>query len=65
MVLMEASAICKDVNVTQGPKNNNHFGCYNKRYEKKVKKIISFVPLGAHKEANGLMYKVYYYPNRV
>ena len=31
MVLMEASAICKDVNVAKGPKNNKHFGCYNKK----------------------------------
>ena len=31
----------------------------------KLQKFIGFAPLGAHEEAEELMYKIYYSPNRM
>ena len=45
-----------DVTVAKGPQNNQHFGCYNQKMEKR-QKFIGFAPLGACQAANGLMYK--------
>ena len=43
------------------PKITNTFAVTTKN----MPKIINQDPLGAHQEANGLMYKVYYYSNRL